>query len=856
MKRLITLLALLLAGDLYARAAADYLPPDADLDPSVPTPESVLGWEVGDWHVGHDKLVYYLRALADASPRVSLRETGRTWEERPLLLLTITAPERHGDLEAVRRAHRAGDGPLVTWLGYSVHGNEASGSNAALLTAYYLAASRSAFVERLLQDAVILIDPAINPDGIDRFASWANQNAALNPVGLWETREHSEHWPGGRTNHYWFDLNRDWLPVVHPESRARLAEFRRWRPHVLTDHHEQGRLPGFFFQPGVPSRQNPLTPPENLELTRALAAYHAEALDRAGQPYFTEEAYDDFYFGKGSTYPDIYGSVGILFEQRSIRGRLLDTSNGVETFRMAIANQFTVSLSTLRGAWELRDRLKAYQSGFDAGMRQRARQAGFDAWVIGDDGDPQRARALLDIFAAHDIEYRPLAETVRAGGREFRPGAAWVIPADQDGFGLAQAMLETRTEFEDNTFYDVSAWTLPLAYNLPYATLSRLPKTAEAEPASSPAAPAADAVAWAVPWNQLEAAALLQRLLTAEARVRTALKPFTAQTTGGLVAFDRGTLVVQSAIQDPARLDQIRDLLAAAAADGTRVASVTSTLTASGPDLGSTNFPRLEAVRPLIVAGAGVSAYDAGEQWHLLDHRLGVAVPVVEMPRLGRVDLSDFTHLLMADGEYRELSASDEARIARWIREGGILLAVAGAAAWAEGLCYEPDPKQCAKNGKANGEEPPPAPRAYGDHDNHRAERVIGGAIVATTLDLSHPLAFGYTRPELPLFRRGTITLEPSPNPYAAPVRYTAEPLLAGFIGDERLEAMRRQPAVIAEREGRGLIVRFANNPVFRGFWRGTERLFVNALYLGQVVEDTPLPKIEPPPPPEEPRGK
>jgi hypothetical protein len=854
MKTLITLLAVLLAGNLYARGAADYLPPDADPDPAIPTPESVLGWNVGDWHVSHDKLLQYLEALAEASPRVSLEVTGHSWEQRPLLLLTITSEDNQGQVESLRQAHLAGDGPLVVWLGYSVHGNEASGSNAALLTAYYLAASRSAFVEELLDGAIVLIDPAINPDGLNRFASWANQNAARMPVGRWETREHSEHWPGARTNHYWFDLNRDWLPLVHPESRARIVQFQRWRPHVLTDHHEQGRLPGFFFQPGVPSRQNPLTPPQNLELTRALGAYHAEALDEAGQPYFTEEAYDDFYFGKGSTYPDINGSIGILFEQRSIRGRQLDTSNGVETFGMAIDNQLTVSLSTLRGAWALRDRLSEYQGGFDAMMRERAGRAGFDAWVIGDDGDPARARALLDTFDLHGVEYRPLSEAVRTEGHEFQPGGAWVVPARQDRFGLIQGMLEMRTEFADNTFYDVSAWTLPLAYNLPFATLKRMPETGEAVAASTGTAPLEDAVAWAVPWNQLAAAPLLQQLLEADARVRAALKPFSAQAAGGLVAFQPGTLIVQRAIQEADALPEIRDLLRAAALEGTTVTSLTSTLTPSGPDLGSINFPLLEPIRPLIVGGAGVTAYDAGEQWHLLDHRLGIAVPVVEMQRLDRVDLAHYTHILLPDGDYLKLPAREEARIARWIRAGGILLGAAGGAEWAESLCYEPDPDQCAADEQEDEDEPPQVSRAYAEHDDDRAERVIGGAIVATTLDLTHPLGFGYRRPELPLFRRGTVTLKPSANPYATPVRYTAEPLLAGFIGPDRLEAMRSQPAVIAEREGNGLIVRFANNPLFRAFWRGTERLFINALYFGQVVKDTDLPKVVPPPLPEEPR--
>ena len=295
MKYMFGVFLLLLSSSLSARSTGDYLPADADLDPAVPTPESILGWEVGDWHVGHDKLVYYMQSLAAASPRVSIREIGRTHEQRPLLQLIVTSENNQGNVESLRRQHLDGIGPLVVWLGYSVPGDEPSGSNAALLAAYYLAASRSDFVEQLLDGSNVLIDPSINPDGLDRFASWANQNAAKVPVSDPTTRQHNQNWPSARTNHYWFDLNRDWLPLVHPESRARIVEFHRWLPHVLTDHHEQGgRNPGYFFQPCVPSRQNPLTPAETYELTRALARYHAEAIDEAGPPNYTEDAYYHF----------------------------------------------------------------------------------------------------------------------------------------------------------------------------------------------------------------------------------------------------------------------------------------------------------------------------------------------------------------------------------------------------------------------------------------------------------------------------------------------------------------------------------------------------------------------------------
>jgi hypothetical protein len=739
-------------------------------------------------------------------------------------------------------------------MGYSVHGDEPSGSNASLLSAYYLASSRSAFVSELLEGSIILIDPSINPDGLNRFASWANSNAGKSPVADPVTRQHVQDWPGGRTNHYLFDLNRDWLPLVHPSSRARITEYHRWLPHVLTDHHEQTGYPGFFFQPGVPSRQNPLTPEENLSLTRALAKFHSRALDQAGQPHFTEDAYDDFYYGKGSTYPDINGSIGILFEQKAIRGQELSTTNGTETFRMAVANQLKMSLSTLQGSWATRDRLKTYQSGFHEDMLERARSKNYAAWVVGDDGDPARAREFLDILDLHRIEYQVLAENVRAGPAEFAPGHAWVIPARQKQFGLLEAIMEQRTTFQDNTFYDVSAWTLPLAYNLPFARLGQLPRSEEETESSEGLVPASEAAAWAVPWNQLGAPAVLQELLAGGVKVRAATQSFSAQTTNGLVAFARGTLIIQAGIQAENSLELSNEILSRAALDGMVVRSLNSTMTVAGPDLGSKHFKILDPINPLLLGGEGTSSYGVGAQWFVLDNRLRIPTTMINQQSLRDVNLWDYTHLLMADGEYDGLSNGNKSMIARWVKDGGILVAINRASTWAEDLCYEHPQSKCQAEEAAPKEAEPVEARAYSDFADDKAKQIIGGAIVASVVDLSHPLAFGFARSELPLFRRGTTLLAPSSNAYSTPVRYTNDPLLAGFVGEERLDAFRGQPAVIAEKQGAGLVVRFANTPVFRGFWRGTERLYINTLYLGQVIESTELPEFTLPPKPETPR--
>ncbi len=835
-------IGLLFSTLTLAMTSAEYLPADADLEPSIPAPESQSGWNPGDWRIPHASLVQYMFTLAEKSERVSVKVIGHTYEQRPLLQVIISSKENQSKLEALREAHLKGaetgdpDAPLVVWLGYSVHGDEASGSNAAPIVAWYLAASRSDDVKELLKNTIIIIDPSLNPDGLSRFSNWSNANQSLTPVGDRNGRIHHQAWPSGRTNHYLFDLNRDWLPLVHPESRARISEYQRWLPHVLTDHHETGH-DGYFFQPGVPSRQHPLTTAANLAMTRQLASYHANSLDKAGVMYFSEDAYDDFYYGKGSTYPDINGSIGILFEQPSVHGQVYDRISGALTFSEAIHNHVRTSLSTLKGAYELRDKFKKYQADFFATTRQRASKAGFAAWVIGDDNDPARALELMDVFRRQQVEYHVLASEVSAQGQVFKPGHAWVIPVKQRQFAMAQAMLETRTEFEDNTFYDVSAWSLPLAYNLPYAKLKRLPATNDKLPQADNSVVDEAAVAWIISWQQLQAPSVLQDLLAVGARVRAATKPFSING----ASFNEGSLVVLAGIQDDDKNDLIAGVLQKAAARGIQIQSVATQLTESGPGLGTSHFKNIPGVKPLLLVGDGVSSYAAGEAWFQLDQRLGVAPVMVESARLKTINLYDYTHLLLVDAKLPAFDQPTGERITRWVSDGGIIIATQRAASRAETLCFEAS--GCDKNQDMDttGSAVVKA-MDYADFDDQKAQRTIGGAIVSVSLDNSHPIAFGYHK-QMPLFRRGSTLLEASKNPFATPVRYTENPLISGYIGEQKLNQMKHQAAVIAERHGKGLIVRFANDPLFRGFWRGTEGLWVNALYFGPLVAATKLPE-------------
>jgi hypothetical protein len=335
----------------------------------------------------------------------------------------------------------------------------------------------------------------------------------------------------------------------------------------------------------------------------------------------------------------------------------------------------------------------------------------------------------------------------------------------------------------------------------------------------------------------MQAPSVLQDLLAAGARVRAATKPFRMSD----VTFSEGSLILLAGIQDKENSGVIPEILQQATARGVNVYSYNTHMTRSGPSLGTSHFKIVPAIKPLLIVGDGVHNYDAGEAWHQLDRRLGVPPVMISMSRLKKINLNDYTHLLMVNGKYTAIGKNLKQGIAAWVSDGGIIVAAQDAATWVETLCFEADgcDKASAEEDVAENE---PKAMAYAEFDDQKAQRTIGGAIVKALVDNTHPIAYGYNK-EMPLFRKGTTLLQTSENLFATPVRYTEKPLVSGYIGEQRLSEMSNQPAVIAERHGKGLIVRFANNPLFRGFWRGTERLWVNALYFGPLVGATELPQ-------------
>src|SRR6056300_326695 len=478
MKNFIYLIVLFSCSILSSQVQLNYyLDEDHPYNSKIPQPKEILGYEVGNWHVSHDQLVHYMYRLAAASDRISIENRGRTYEDRPILLLTITSPENHQNLESIRQSHlelseSGGENsniakqPLVVYQGFSVHGNEPSGANAGLLAVYHLAASEAPETVEMLKNLVILFDPSFNPDGLQRFSYWANINKNKTLTSDPNDREYNEIWPGGRTNHYWFDLNRDWLFVQLPESQARIKTYSKWLPNILTDHHEMGTNSSFFFQPGIPSRTNPLTPIMNQKLTQKIADFHVAAFDKLGSLYYSEEDYDDFYYGKGSAYPDINGGIGILFEQASSRGHIQESDNGLLTFPFTIRNQLTAGFSTLKAASSMRVEVLNYFKDFYKNNRAEASKNKQKVLVFGNEKDPATTFHFAEMLQRHQIQIHQLQNTVKREGKTYAPKSSYVIPLEQKKQPLIQALFSKQKSFKDSLFYDISTWTLPYAFNL------------------------------------------------------------------------------------------------------------------------------------------------------------------------------------------------------------------------------------------------------------------------------------------------------------------------------------------------------------------------------------------------------
>lgn len=804
---------------------------------NIPSPQQFLGYGIGEHHTRHDLIVAYLEKLAELSDRASVHEYGRTHEGRKLVMFTVSAPENQQDLERLRQQHLAftdpslnvtnyDEVPVFINLAYNVHGNEPSSSEAALLTAYTFAASNHPQILNYLKNAVIFLDPAINPDGRDRHTQWANMYQGNPLVADPQDAEHNEYWPGGRTNHYWFDLNRDWLLGIHPESRGKLTWYHKWYPNVVTDFHEMGTQSTYFFEPMKDNGSlNPIMPKENYEdLNNLFGKYFAKALDSIGSFYFTREVFDGTYPGYGSSYPDLQGGLGLLFEQASSRGHKQTTAFGEITFPFTIRNQYTSSITTVKAAVENKGYLRKYQQDFFKSALGNASKSRVKAYRFGDTHDPNRNKAFIDKLLLHKIDVYKEGENT------------YVVPTRQSQYRMVQTMFETYSKYRDSVYYDASAWSVANFYNMKYSPLTTVnpgEKIVSTDQLIDILPVQKSDYVYLIDWDDYNAPAMLYDLQKNGVVVSSAFKPFTAKTNSGEIRMNYGTLVVPVSLQKK-NPDEVYDLLRQAQ-EKFQVPVYTSGTgyTTGGIDLGSGFVNPLKKPKVAMLIGEGVRSYEAGEVWHLLDTRVNMPITKIPMRNFNTAKLDKYHTLVMVSGTYA-LTKKQLVKIKDWTGKGNTLITIGTASKWAINKKLVQEKLTAGEKDSTKTTQPQP----YVDAAENLGKESVGGIIVKADLDVTHPLAFGYRDADIPVYKNNTVWLSPTKNAYSTVARYSAKPHIDGFITQKNIEEyLKPSASLIVSKLGSGRVILFADNPNFRGSWYGTNRLFLNALFLGDKVK-------------------
>ena len=803
---------------------------------SILSPEEFLGYEIGFQHTRHDQIVSYLTYLSSVSDKADLIKYGKTHEGRNLVILTISSKNNLNRLGEIQKEHLKNtipgvtvtsneDLPIIINLGYGVHGNEPSSSEAALLTAYTLVSSKSKKIEKFRQNSVVFIDPTINPDGRDRHTQWANQNKSINLVADEYDSEHNEAWPKGRTNHYWFDLNRDWLLAVNPESRGKLKWFHTWYPNVVTDFHEMGTNSNYFFEPMKTNASvRPLIPAENYNvLSPKFAEYYVKALDSIGSFYYTKESFDETYPGYGSSYPDVQGGLAILFEQASSRGHLQETNYGTISFGFTIRNQYLSSLATVEAAVDNKKMLRDYQKRFFDSSLKEFKDEKVKAYEFGDLYDQNRTKAFIDKLLIHKVKV-------------YQSKDKYVVPVNQRQSRMVKNFFETYDKYVDSVFYDASAWSMSNFYNMKSKKLKSF--TAESEVLSTK-----DLVknvkvnksnySYILDWDDYNSVATLNYLQKNNLITYSAFKPFSVKVneTKSIKNFNYGSILIPVSKQKISSEELYEIIKTAQEKFNVPIFNSESGFSIKGIDLGSNNFRINKPVKVALVVGEGVNSYEAGEVWHLLDTRIGMPLSKIRLNQFSRVSLDKYTTMIMVSGSYNQLNKNDIEKINDWVEKGNTLITIAKGSSWAinKKLVKESllEPTKDSIFSRKN----------YVNAGENIGRERIGGAILSVDLDLTHPLAFGYRDSSIPVYKNNNVFINKTKDHYSSVGVYSKDPHIDGYISEKNIKNnFKNTASLIVSKLGSGRVIIFADNPNFRGSWYGTNKLFLNAIFFGDNI--------------------
>ncbi len=809
----------------------------------VQSPEQFLGYKIGTKYTPHWRIVeYYKHVAANASSTVKLQPYGHTHEGRPLMVAFVSAPNHISNLENIRttnlgfatgKAGNVNNVPAIVWLSYNVHGNETSSSEAGMLTLFALVDPTNQKTKQWLQNTVVVMDPCLNPDGRDRYVNWFNSVVGKTANPVLAAREHREPWPGGRSNHYNFDLNRDWAWQTQIESQQRLKLYNEWLPQIHVDFHEQGINSPYYFAPAAEPFHETITPFQR-SFQKTIGSNHAKYFDEKGWLYFTRERFDLLYPSYGDTYPVFSGAIGMTYEQGGGGAgglAVMDETNDTLTLYDRAIHHYTTGLSTIEVASGNATKLVSeFQNFYKSTV---ANINDYKAYVIKNNpADAGRIYAMMELFKKNKIEFSTAKGTDVRGfnytsGKEENFSVAdgdIVIPAAQQKATLLKVLFEPQTKLADSATYDITAWALPYVYGVQaYATRQAISISGNT-PVFAVNNSLPDAYGYAIPWHGVQSVKLVSALLQKGIKLRVSEQPFTV----GNKQFERGAVIVLKTSNQylPHLWDTVRQL---ANKFSIQLSAVASGFVDKGYDLGSGYVKPILKPRVAMLTGEGVSSLGAGEVWHFFEQVIDYPITLINANDAGNVSWSNYDVLIMPDGNYRFLNDKPQSdALKAWVQSGGKLIALERAVSQ---LAKQEWSIKLKKADETDSKDVYAPLRKYEDRERDEIPNITPGSIFRVELDNTHPLAFGFPKYYYTLKQDDAIYDFIKEDGWNVGV-IKKEKQVAGFVGSKLQSRLRDGLLFGVQNLGRGTITYLADDVLFRSFWENGKLLFSNAVFM------------------------
>jgi len=808
----------------------------------IKSPDEFLGYDLGSHFTPHYKVVDYFRQTAAASPKnIKLIEYGKTNEGRPLLVAVISSVENIARIEQIRNNNlKLATGtdqsvdiksqPAVVWLSYNVHGNEANSTETSMKMLYTLSSGKDAKANEWLKNTVVVIDPCLNPDGRDRYVNYFNSVVGKVPNPDPTSREHIEPWPGGRPNHYYFDLNRDWAWQTQVESKQRVALYNNWMPQVHVDFHEQSYNEPYYFAPAAEPVHQDVTPWQR-SFQVVVGKNNAKYFDAEGWQYFTKERFDLLYPSYGDTYPLYNGSVGMTYEQGGIRAGLAVVTNDGDTLTLKdrIAHHFTTGMSTIEVSAQNQGKLlEEYKKYF---QQELASPPGIYKTYVIKASNLSRQKKLAVLLTKNKIEFTYGGEKSGRGyDYDTKKEEAFtlnrndlVVNIQQPRAVLANVLLEPQTFVTDSNTYDITAWALPYVYGLKaYASKENFKgKYATLEENRSVSSPVDKPLAWLFSWGATEDVQTLIALQKLNIKVRQADQPFTIAGKD----YPAGTLIVLRVENEKLIKDLATKVSDVSARLNQPYQAITSGFVEKGKDFGSNVYPILKQPKIAVVSGNEVSSLAFGEVWFYLEHDLNLSPIIINAKDINSLDINKVNTLILPDGAYASFISDG---LTAWLNKGGKLILMEDAIeSVLEKKGFDIRKKEIAKKD----EKPEPNKLLFKNKDKDDFDFAIPGAIYKIALDASHPLSYGLGQFYYTLKTDRKI-YEPFSKAWNVG-QINDKSLMAGVVGKKVREELKSGLLIGVQEFGKGNVVYLANNPLFRNFWEGGKTLFGNVLFCG-----------------------